>query len=105
MEEGSPDCHWSDEWQRGLGAQFLNAAIALGNLGVKRMHVFLAAQNSVVFRFGRLYDKRNLPEIIVYQYERGSTPAYPWGVLMPVGGISRPEVVDRYTTIVRSNEQ
>ncbi|MXW64542.1 MAG: SAVED domain-containing protein [Bacteroidetes bacterium SB0662_bin_6] len=92
LEDGSPDCHWSEEKQRALGKQFLDTVIRLGNRGVRRIHLFLAAQNSVVFRFGRLYDKRNLPEIIVYQFERAATPPYPWGILMPVCGIDRPEV-------------
>ena len=90
LEGGSPDCHWSEYKQRALGAQFLEAVISLGNLGVGRIHLFLAAQNSVVFRFGRLYDKRNLPEVVVYQFLRSATPPYPWGVLMPVCGIDRP---------------
>ena len=52
-----------------------------------------SAQNSVVFRFGRLYDKRNLPEIAVYQYQREEDPPHLWGVLMPVAGIDRPKIV------------
>lgn len=90
---GSPDCHWSESKQKALGQQFLKTAIALGNQGAKRVHLFLAAQNSVVFRFGRLYDKRNLPEVTVYQYQREAVPPYPWGIRMPVGGVSQPEVV------------
>ena len=94
LEGGSPDCHWSEEKQSALGVQFLNAVVRLGNLGVGRIHLFLAAQNSVVFRFGRLYDKRNLPSIVVYQYLRAATPPYPWGVLMPVCGIDRPVIIN-----------
>ena len=93
LDGGSPDCHWSEDKQRALGQQFLDTAIDLSNCGIKRIHLFLAAQNSVAFRLGRLYDKRNLPEIVVYQYRRGATPPYPWGILMPVGGIERPKVI------------
>ena len=93
LASGSPDCHWSEGKQKALGQQFLDTAIALGNRGVKQIHLFLAAQNSVVFRFGRLYDKRNLPEITVYQYQREDAPPYPWGVRMPVSGLAKPEVV------------
>ena len=93
LEGGSVDCHWSEEKQRALGAQFLETVRVLKNQGVRRVHLFLAAQNSVAFRFGRLYDKRNLPEVIVYQYKGASQAAYPWGVLMPVGGIERPKIV------------
>lgn len=93
LDDGSPDCHWSEEKQRALGRQFLDTVIDLSNRGVKRIHLFLAAQNSVVFRFGRLYDKRNLPEVVVYQYQRHATSPYPWGVLMPVCGIDRAVIV------------
>ena len=93
LEGGSPDCHWPEEKQRVLGAQFVQTMINIGNRGIERIHLFLAAQNSVVFRFGRLYDKRNLPEIIVYQYQRSAEPPYPWGVLMPVSGIDRPVAI------------
>ena len=93
LEAGSPDCHWSEDKQRALGRQFLDAAIGLGNRNVRRIHLFLAAQNSVAFRFGRLYDKRNLPEVVVYQYQRNATLSYPWGVLMPVCSIDRPAIV------------
>lgn len=93
LEDGSPDCHWSEQKQCALGGQFLRTAITLGNRAVKRIHLFLAAQNSVVFRFGKLYDKRNLPEVVVYQYQRAATPPYPWGVLMPVCGVNQPEIL------------
>jgi hypothetical protein len=93
LEDGSSDCHWSAEKQEALGKQFLDTVTALGNLGINRIHLFIAAQNSLVFRFGRLYDKRNLPEVVVYQYQREEDPPHPWGILMPVAGIEIPEVV------------
>ncbi len=96
LEDSSPDCHWSEDKQRALGKQFLETVIGLGNRGVRRIHLFLAAQNSVTFRFGRLYDKRNLPEVAVYQYQKSATPPYPWGVLMPVCGIDRPTIMDAH---------
>jgi len=90
---GTPDSHWSIEKQRALGQQFLNTVIALANRGVTQLHLFLAAQNSVVFQWGRLYDKRNLPAVVVYQYQKEYTPPYPWGVQMPVAGRRAAEVV------------
>jgi hypothetical protein len=86
LENGSVDCHWSEEKQVALGVQFLETMITLANKGVKRVDIFLAAQNSIAFRFGRLYDKRNLPEAIVFQYERHREKPYPWGVFLPVSG-------------------
>ncbi len=93
LEGGSSDCHWSEKKQRVIGSQFLETMIKIGNRSIERVHLFLAAQNSIVFRFGRLYDKRNLPAVIVYQYQRSAVPPYPWGVLMPVSGIERPMVI------------
>lgn len=82
----SSDSHWSQKKQNRLAQQFFEVAKQLSAQGVKRIHLVLAAPNSAVFTFGRRYDKRNLPELIVYQFERGTDPAYPWGVLMPVSG-------------------
>ena len=84
LEGGSVECHWSEEKQRALGKQFVETVRSLSNLGVQCIHLVLAAQNSVVFRFGTLYDKRNFPRVVVYQYERSETPPYPWGIEMPV---------------------
>lgn len=93
LEDGAPDCHWSEEKQRVLGQEFLNTVINLGNRGIKRIHLFIAGQNSVVFRFGRLYDKRNLPEVVVYQYQKEHMPPYPWGLFMPLHGTEEAIVV------------
>jgi hypothetical protein len=93
LDDCRPDNHWSEEKQQALGRQFLETAITLSNMGVRRIYLFLAAQNSVVFRFGCLYDRRNLPELVVYQYQRDESPPYPWGILMPVGGLLKPEVI------------
>ena len=89
----SSDAHWSQSKQNRLAQEFMETIKSLSARGVKQIHLVLAAPNSVVFTFGRRYDKRNLPEIIVYQYERGQSPAYPWGVRMPVAGRERAEVV------------
>ena len=95
MSLGSPstDAHWSLEKQQALGRQFLDVALRLEALGVKEIQLFLASASSVAFRFGQLYDKRLLPNLIVHQYERAQSPPYPWGVRMPVAGKAHPEVV------------
>lgn len=86
LEDGSPDAHWSEIKQAALGKQFLETMIGLGNCSVQTVHLFLAAPNSLVLRLGRLYDKRNLPTLIAYQYDRQESPPYPWGIRMPVEG-------------------
>lgn len=93
LEAGTPNAHWSEDKQQALAQQFHETAIALGNKGVRLIHLFLAAQNSVVLRFGRTYDKRNLPSLIVYQYEQGQNPPFPWGIRMPVQNTQDAEVV------------
>jgi hypothetical protein len=76
-----------------LADQLLDVAKALEGKGVKVIHLILAAQNSVAFNLGRRYDKRNLPHLIVYQFERGAEKKYPWGVRMPVSGQRAADVV------------
>ncbi len=91
----SSDAHWSQAKQNRLAQEFLEVVKRLSAAGVKRIHLVMAAPNSAVFTFGRRYDKRNLPEVAVYQFERGKKPAYPWAVLMPVAGIDRPEILNQ----------
>lgn len=93
LEGMSSDGHWSQQKQNRLAQEFLEVVKNLAGKGVKRLHLVLAAPNSVVFTFGRRYDKRNLPEIVVYQYERGKPVAYPWGLSMPVAGLDDAKVV------------
>ena len=93
LENMSSDSHWSQKKQNRLAQEFLEVTKRLSGKGVKRIHLVLAAPNSVVFTFGRRYDKRNSPEIIVYQYQRGEHPAYPWGLLMPVNDVDRARVI------------
>lgn len=82
--------HWSSDKQQALARQFLDAIGELKNRGVRQVHLFFAGANSLVLRFGSVYDKRNLPALNVYQYE---STAFTWGVSMPVAGIARPSVV------------
>ena len=85
----SPDNHWSEAKQQRLSKEFLAVMIRLADAGVSVIHLFLAAQNSVVFRLGRAYDKRNLPGVLVYQYQKGRDVEHPWAVEMPVRNAPR----------------
>jgi hypothetical protein len=82
--------HWSCEKQQALARQFLDAMGELKGRGVGKVHLFFAGANSLVLRFGSVYDKRNLPALTVYQYE---STRFTWGVMMPVAGVIRPSVV------------
>lgn len=86
LPTGGNNCHWSEEKQKDLAKYFRETIVSLNNKGIKRIHLFIAAPNSLTFRLGRTYDKRNFPDVLVYQYERSNTPPYPWGVLMPTHG-------------------
>jgi hypothetical protein len=85
--------HWSQAKQSAMADQFLGVLKQLDAIGVDRIHLILAAQNSVVFNLARRYDKRNLPRVTVYQFERGQSPRYPWGIEMPVASVATPRVV------------
>ena len=84
---------WSEDKQQALGQQFLIIVGQLANLGIKKIHLILAAPSSLCVRLGSLYDHRNFPELIVYQYEKTNSKAYPWGVLMPTHGIEKHDVI------------
>lgn len=90
----STDAHWSEAKQAALAQEFFDTLRALCGTSVKHVNLVLAAPNSIVVRFGRIYDKRNLPPLTVWQYENSQTPPYPWGVSMPVAG-NREKIVRR----------
>jgi hypothetical protein len=85
--------HWSQSKQNALAQQLLETAKMLEAKGVTTIHLILASQNSVAFNLGRRYDKRNLPGVVVYQFEAGAAKKYPWGVRMPVRGEKTPSIV------------
>lgn len=85
---------WSLDQHRALGKQFFDVVKKLGGSGVRRIHLFLAAENRLVFHFGRLYDTRNLPEIAVYQYQRECAPPHTWAILLTANGVKNAEILD-----------
>lgn len=96
LAELSNNNHWSKDKQDALAYQFFEQVKNVMNKGVKKIHLIIAGQNSVVFRLGRMYDKRNLPDAIVYQYERSQNPAYPWGVRLPTHGVKHPYIAKSF---------
>lgn len=80
LQNPTPNTLWSDEVQSALTNQFLQMLAKLGARGVEVVHLVLAAPSSLVLRFGRSYDARNMPAIQCYQYERDAVPPYPWAV-------------------------
>lgn len=80
------DSHWSEEKQAALATQFLEALKDLEALGVETVRLVIAAQNSLVFRLGSRFERRNVPNAVVYQFERDADPPFPWGVQLPAPG-------------------
>lgn len=66
--------------------------------GVKRIHFLLACSSALTMRLGSVLDPRNMPEVIVYQYERNSELVYTWGIGVKAHeGRKSPILVDRRT--------
>lgn len=61
---------------------------------VDEIHVFIAAQNSMVFNLGRQVSKRVHSKILVWQYERKNKQKNPWAVS-----------ISDITTIYKSNAE
>lgn len=80
LKQISFDNHWSIEKQQRLALEFVEFIKTLQQQGAKRIHLILVAPSSVIVNFGRRYDSRNLPELIVYQYEKSEDDSYPWGI-------------------------
>ncbi|MBI6949355.1 SAVED domain-containing protein [Pseudomonas koreensis] len=93
MTSISSSAHWSIEKQAAISQQFFDAVKLLDSLGVKTINLIIAAPNSVVFNLGRIYDRRNLPNAVVHQYEKTEKPAYPWGVNLPAHGVDVSSIV------------
>ncbi|MXR69578.1 SAVED domain-containing protein [Shewanella sp. JBTF-M18] len=85
--------HWSKEKQDRLSGQFLEYCKTLLGQGVGHIHLVLASQNSIAFRFGQAYDKRNLPSVSAYQYERHQPVRYPWCVQILHEAGKKPSVI------------
>ena len=92
LEGRGQDCHWSESKQAALATQFLAALKDLEGLGVKTVRLVIAAQNSVVFRLGTRFERRNVPNAVVYQFERNADPPFPWGVELPAPGATKASI-------------
>jgi SMODS-associated and fused to various effectors sensor domain/SAVED-fused 2TM effector domain len=91
-EKIEANSYWAEEVQQAFATEFRKAVQAVMALQIKRIHLVLAAPASLTLRLGATYDERLHPELIVYQYERSSTPAYPWGIVLPHHGSPEPVI-------------
>lgn len=68
----------------------------LNSKGVKQIHFLLACSTALTMRIGSVFDPRNMPNVIVYQYERGSDLVYIWGLgIKSHEGKKMPIFIDR----------
>lgn len=65
---------------RDICDQFKSLMCQLKGQGVKRIHFLLACSTALTMRLGSVLDPRNMPEVIVYQYEKNSDLIYTWGL-------------------------
>ncbi|WP_425101028.1 SAVED domain-containing protein [Tropicibacter sp. S64] len=89
----STTAHWSADKQSAMAKDFTDRLGDLMAKGVKRVHLFIAAPNSVAFTLGRHLDDRLHPEVLVYQYERSASPPFPWAIKMPTHGQSDAQII------------
>lgn len=92
-EEVIADSYWSEEKQQAVVGGFRAAVQTLLHRDVQRIHLVLAAPASLSIRLGMAYDRRLFPELLVYQYERSASPAYPWAFSMPTHGQPEAQIV------------
>lgn len=79
-----------------LMQDFMNSIATLKSKGTKRIHLILAAPSILSFRLGSCYAGRNMPELIVYQYQQAQKEnPYPWGIRMPNSETNHGELVAR----------
>ena len=56
---------------------------------ISKIHLFVTAQSSFVFRLGKLIHQPHFPDVLIHQYDRdGSETKHPWSVRLNFGGDS-----------------
>lgn len=95
LQNRSTASHWSEEKQRRLAQRFLDVVMTLSRRGVTEVSLFLAAPASLSLRLGTVYDKRNLPGLMVHQFEQAHPQKFPWAIRMPVAGLAEPHLEQR----------
>jgi len=101
-EEVVADRYWSSQKQEAVVSSFRAVAQEILHRGVNRIHLVLAAPASLSIRLGMTYDRRLLPELLVYQFERSTTPPYPWAFAMPTHGRPDAQLVRTPTPCITS---
>lgn len=79
-----------------LMQDFMSCIAGLQSKGTKKIHLILAAPSILSMRLGSCYAGRNMPELIIYQYQQAQKEnPYPWGVRMPNSESNKGEFISR----------
>lgn len=77
-----------------LMQDFMSCIVTLKAKGAKRILLVLAAPSILSIRLGSCYAGRNMPELIIYQYQQAQKQnPYPWGIRMPNSEANHGELV------------
>lgn len=96
IENPTPGIVISEKSIQSLMQDFMNCIATLKAKGTKRIHLILAAPSILAIRLGSCYAGRNMPELIIYQYQQAKKEnPYPWGVRMPSSETNQGELVTR----------
>jgi hypothetical protein len=63
-----------------------NLARPFPSIPVMRLDLEGRGQDSLVFRLGTRFERRNVPNAVIYQFERNADPPFTWGVQLPAPG-------------------
>lgn len=84
LETTYPGRVFSETSIQNIMQQFMKTVAMLQGMGIRKIHLALAAPSVLTMRLGSCYAPRNMPEMIVYQYQRAQNEnPYPWGIKMP----------------------
>jgi hypothetical protein len=74
-----------------IAKEFKALVMELHTLGISKIHLLLACSSALTMRLGSVIDPRNMPLVIVYQYERTNPLIYPWGIgVETMNGVKTP---------------
>lgn len=67
-----------------LEQRFSDCLVRLQGMGVQKVHLAIASSGIVSLRMGSIFSPRNMPRMVVYQYQKDDPiNSYPWGIEMP----------------------
>lgn len=84
LEATYPGRVFSETSIQNIMQQFMHTVTTLQGMGIRKIHLALAAPSVLTMRLGSCYAPRNMPEMVAYQYQRAQKEnPYPWGIKMP----------------------